>query len=154
MPAVGFGGKPPHFVPKTAIFHGLRDFFVPFCPVSRSFSASIFPICRKAAVIPPRDATRTRRPPAKNAQLCHEKPRFFAKNSPFFPDAPPVLVTPRAVCLLSVRRRIEVPQGASIAPDGERKAGRKTAPEPVQRRKSTCRLTFCARNLLLFIEKM
>lgn len=68
-------------------------------------------------------------------------PRWFPSRTPAF-------------CLLSVRRRIEVPQGASIAPDGERKAGRKTAPEPVQCRKSTCRLTFCARNLLLFIEKM
>lgn len=88
MPAVGFGGKPPHFVPKTAIFLGLRDFFVPFCPVSRSFSASIFPICRKAAVIPPemRQAPAVHR--RKTPNFCHEKPRFFPENSPFFPDVP------------------------------------------------------------------
>lgn len=88
MPAVGFGGKPQHFVPKTAIFLGLRDFFVPFCPVSRSFSASIFPIFRKAAVIPPE----MRQPLAvhrrKTPHFYHKNPRFFAKVSPFFPDAP------------------------------------------------------------------
>ena len=154
MTAVCFGGKPPHFVPKTAISLGLRDFFVPFCPVSRSFSASIFPLCRKAAVIPPEVqqalAAHRRKTPhfaTKIPTISRKTPRFSPMPR-WFPSRTP------AFCLLSVRRRIEVPQGASIAPDGERKAGRKTAPEPVQCRKSTCRLTFCARNLLLFIEKM
>ena len=88
MPAVCFGGNPPHFVPKTAIFHGLRDFFVPFSPVSRGFSAYIFPICRKAAVIPPemRQALAVHR--QKTPHFYHKNPRFFAKVSPFFPDAP------------------------------------------------------------------
>ena len=111
MPAVCFGGKPPHFVPKTAIFLGLRDFFVPFCPVSRSFSASIFPICRKAAVIPPE----MRQPLAVHRR---KTPNFATKNPDFSQKTPRFSPMPRrfpsrtpAFCLLSVRRRIEVPHG-------------------------------------------
>lgn len=103
MPAVCFGGKPPHFVPKTAIFLGLRDFFVPFCRVSRSFSASIFPICRKAAVIPPE----MRQAPAVHRQ---KTPHFatktpdFREETPRFPPMPRRFPSrPPAVCLLSVR---------------------------------------------------